>query len=154
MAVGGVPLAMAYKTINTLDSMIGHANERYFYFGKVAARLDDAANFMPSRLTALGITATATTIGSASFAAALDTWLADGMKHKSPNAGQPESAMSGALQVCLGGENFYQGELAAAPLIGERFSRPSTQQAKRAIRIVAMVSSLGAAISLLLCRRR
>jgi adenosylcobinamide-phosphate synthase len=154
MAVGGVPLAMAYKTINTLDSMIGHANERYFYFGKVAARLDDAANFMPSRLTALGITATAATIGSASFAAALDTWLADGMKHKSPNAGQPESAMSGALQVCLGGENFYQGELAAAPLIGERFSRPSTQQAKRAIRIVAMVSSLGAAISLLLCRRR
>jgi adenosylcobinamide-phosphate synthase len=153
MAVGGVPLAMAYKTINTLDSMIGHANERYFYFGKVAARLDDVANFMPSRLTALGITAAAATIEGASLATALDTWLVDGMKHKSPNAGQPESAMSGALQARLGGENFYKGELAAAPLIGERFSRPSTQQAKRAIRIVATVSALGAAIALLLRRR-
>ncbi len=59
MAVGGVPLAMAYKAVNTLDSMIGHANEEYFFFGKVAARLDDVANFLPARFTALGITTTA-----------------------------------------------------------------------------------------------
>jgi adenosylcobinamide-phosphate synthase len=153
MAVGGVPLAMAYKTINTLDSMIGHTDETYFYFGKVAARLDDVANFLPSRLTALGITAAGAIIGGANSATALDTWLVDGMKHKSPNAGQPESAMSGALQVRLGGENFYKGELAAAPLIGKRFPRPSTQQAKRAIRIVATVSALGVVIALLLGRR-
>jgi adenosylcobinamide-phosphate synthase len=153
MAVGGVPLAMAYKAINTLDSMIGHADERYFYFGKVAARLDDVANFLPSRLTALGIIATAAIVEGASSAAALDTWLVDGMKHKSPNAGQPESAMSGALQVCLGGENLYKGEPVAAPLIGERFSRPSTQQARRAIRIVATVSAFGAVVALLLRRR-
>lgn len=153
MAVGGVPLAMAYKTINTLDSMIGHADERYFYFGKVAARLDDVANFLPSRLTALGITATAAIVEGASSATALDTWLEDGLKHKSPNAGQPESAMSGALQARLGGENFYKGELVPAPLIGERFSRPSTQQANRAIRIVATVSALGAVTALLLRRR-
>jgi adenosylcobinamide-phosphate synthase len=149
MAVGGVPLAMVYKTINTLDSMIGHTDERYFYFGKVAARLDDVANFLPSRLTALGITAAAAVIGGANSVSALDTWLDDGMKHKSPNAGQPESAMSGALQVRLGGENYYEGEPVAAPLIGERFSRPSPQQAKRAIRIVATVSALGAIIALL-----
>jgi adenosylcobinamide-phosphate synthase len=153
MAIGGVPFAMAYKTINTLDSMIGHADERYFYFGKVAARLDDVANFLPSRLTALGITATAAIVRGTSSATALDTWLDDGMKHKSPNAGQPESAMSGALQVRLGGKNFYKGELAAAPLIGERFSRPSAQQAKRAIRIVATVSALGVVTALLLRRR-
>jgi adenosylcobinamide-phosphate synthase len=153
MACGGVPLAMAYKAINTLDSMIGHADERYFYFGKVAARLDDVANFLPSRLTALGIIATAAIVEGASSAAALDTWLVDGMKHKSPNAGQPESAMSGALQVCLGGENLYKGEPVAAPLIGERFSRPSTQQARRAIRIVATVSAFGAVVALLLRRR-
>jgi adenosylcobinamide-phosphate synthase len=153
MAIGGVPLAMAYKAINTLDSMIGHADERYFYFGKVAARLDDVANFLPSRLTALGITATAAIVAGASSATALDTWLSDGMKHKSPNAGQPESAMSGALQVRLGGENFYNGEAVAAPLIGARFSRPSTQHAKGAIRIVATVSALGAVIALLLRRR-
>jgi adenosylcobinamide-phosphate synthase len=154
MAVGGVPLSMAYKAINTLDSMIGHPGERYFFFGKIAARLDDVANFLPSRLTALGITAIAAIVEGASPAAALDTWLSDGMKHKSPNAGQPESAMAGALRVRLGGENFYDGESLAAPVIGERFSRPSTQQAKRAIRIVAMVSALGAVIALLSRRTR
>jgi adenosylcobinamide-phosphate synthase len=152
MAVGGVPLSMAYKAINTLDSMIGHTDQRYLYFGKAAARLDDLVNFLPSRLTALGIMATAAIVEGANPATALDTWLSDGMKHKSPNAGQPESAMSGALQVRLGGENFYKGESAEAPLIGERFSRPSTRQAKRAIRIVAIVSALGA-VSALLSRR-
>jgi adenosylcobinamide-phosphate synthase len=154
MAVGGVPLAVAYKAINTLDSMIGHTNEKYLFFGKVAARLDDVANFVPSRLTALGITAAAAIIGGANSATALDTWLNDGLKHKSPNAGQPEGAMSGALQVRLGGENFYRGELAAAPLIGKRFPPPSTQQAKRAIRIVATVSALGVVTALFLGRRR
>jgi adenosylcobinamide-phosphate synthase len=154
MTLGGVPLAMAYKTINTLDSMIGHADERYFYFGKVAARLDDVANLMPSRLTALGITAAAAIVQGASSTTALDTWLSDGMKHSSPNAGQPESAMSGALQVRLGGDNFYKGERAVAPFIGERFSRPSTQQANRAIRIVATVSALGVVVALLARRAR
>jgi adenosylcobinamide-phosphate synthase len=154
MAIGGVPLAMAYKAINTLDSMIGYTDERYLYFGKVAARLDDLANFLPSRLTALGITAAAGIVGNANSATALDTWLRDGMKHKSPNAGQPESAMSGALQVRLGGENSYKGERAAAPLIGERFSRPSTNEARRAIRIVALVSALGAVTALMLQGKR
>jgi adenosylcobinamide-phosphate synthase len=153
MAVGGVPLAMAYKAINTLDSMIGHTDEKYFYFGKVAARLDDVANFLPSRLTALGITAAAAIVGGANSATALDTWLDDGMEHKSPNAGQPESAMSGALQVRLGGENFYKGELATAHLMGKRFPRPSTQQAKQAIRIVATVSVLGVVTAVFLGRR-
>jgi adenosylcobinamide-phosphate synthase len=153
MAIGGVPLAMAYKTINTLDSMIGHTDKRYFYFGKAAARLDDIANFLPARLTVLGIIATAAIVRGASSAAALDTWLSDGMKHRSPNAGQPESAMSGALQVCLGGENSYRGELVAAPLIGDKFSRPSIQEAERAILIVAIVSGLGAVAALLLQRK-
>lgn len=153
LAIGGVPLAMAYKTINTLDSMIGHTDERYFFFGKVAARLDDAANFLPARLTALGITAVASMVEGASSITALDTWLRDGMRHKSPNAGQPESAMSGALQVRLGGENFYEGKLAETPVIGERFVRPSTPEAKQAIRIVAIVSVLGAIAAVLLGRR-
>jgi adenosylcobinamide-phosphate synthase len=153
MAVGGVPLAMAYKTINTLDSMIGHADETYFYFGKVAARLDDVANFLPSRLTALGIVAAAATVEGANATTALETWLSDGMKHKSPNAGQPESAMSGGLQVRLGGENFYKGDRVVAPLIGERFSSPSTQRAKQAIRIAAIVSVFGVVTALCLRRR-
>lgn len=154
MALGGVPLGMAYKAVNTLDSMIGHANKEYFYFGKVAARLDDAANFLPARLTALGITAMAATTDSTSPRSAIQTWLSDGNKHKSPNAGQPESAMAGALQVRLGGENFYDGESIAAPLIGEKFSPPSTQKARQAVRIAAAVSVLGVVAAFTLRGRR
>jgi adenosylcobinamide-phosphate synthase len=153
LAIGGVPLAMAYKAINTLDSMIGHTDKRYFFFGKVAARLDDAANFFPARLTALGITAAAAMVEGASPASTLDIWLRDGMKHKSPNAGQPESAMSGALQVRLGGENFYDGKSVKTPLIGDGFGRPATLEAKQAIRIAAIVSVLGAVVALLLGRK-
>jgi adenosylcobinamide-phosphate synthase len=153
MAIGGVPLAMSYKAVNTLDSMIGHADDRYFYFGKIAARLDDVANFLPSRLTALGIAAAAL-IEDASPVSALETWRRDGAKHKSPNAGQPESAIAGALQVRLGGENHYAGELLASPLIGEEFARPRVQKAKQSIRMVAVVSVVGALTALLLHRGR
>jgi adenosylcobinamide-phosphate synthase len=153
MTIGGVPLAMSYKAVNTLDSMIGHADDRYFYFGKIAARLDDVANFVPSRLTALGITAAAF-IEDASPAAALETWRRDGAKHKSPNAGQPESAIAGALQVRLGGENHYAGEPLASPLVGEEFARPTVQKAKQSIRMVAVVSVVGALTALLLHRGR
>ena len=153
MALGGVPLAMSYKAVNTLDSMIGHADDRYFYFGKIAARLDDVANFVPSRLTALGII-TAALIEDASPTAALQTWRRDGAEHKSPNAGQPESAIAGALQVRLGGENYYAGELLASPLIGEEFARPTAQKAKQSIRMVAVVSVVGALTALLLHRGR
>jgi adenosylcobinamide-phosphate synthase len=150
MAIGGVPLAMAYKSINTLDSMIGHADARYFYFGKVAARLDDVANFLPSRLTAAGIVVSGIADVNAYPVTAIETWRSDGKKHKSPNAGQPESAMAGVLQVQLGGKNSYDGEVIAAPLIGERFPRPSVQQARHSIRIFTMVSVLGAITALLL----
>jgi adenosylcobinamide-phosphate synthase len=153
MAIGGVPLAMSYKAVNTLDSMIGHADDRYFYFGKIAARLDDVANFLPSRLTALGITGAAL-IEDASPAAAFETWRRDGAKHKSPNAGQPESAIAGALQVRLGGESHYAGEPLTSPLIGEEFARPTVQKAKRSIRMVAVVSIVGAVTALVLHRGR
>jgi adenosylcobinamide-phosphate synthase len=153
MAIGGVPLAMAYKAINTLDSMIGHADDKYYYFGKVAARLDDVANFLPSRLTALGIAAAAA-IQDANSAAVFQTWLRDGGKHKSPNAGQPESAMSGALQVQLGGENTYAGQCVTAALIGEGFARPTVQKSKQAIEIAAIVSVIGGIAALLLSRRK
>ena len=153
LALGGVPLAMSYKAVNTLDSMIGHADDRYFHFGKIAARLDDVANFVPSRLTALGII-TAALIEDASPTAALQTWRRDGAKHKSPNAGQPESAIAGALRVRLGGENYYAGEPLASPLIGEEFAGPTVQKAKQSIRMVAVVSVVGALTALLLHRGR
>src|SRR6201996_942391 len=118
MALGGVPLAMAYKAINTLDSMIGHADARYFYFGKFAARLDDVANCFPSRVTAFALMAASVMEGRANSQAAIRTWIADRRKHRSPNAGQPESAMAGALQVRLGGGNYYTGEFIPAPALG------------------------------------
>jgi adenosylcobinamide-phosphate synthase len=145
MAIGGVPMAMAYKAVNTLDSMIGHADQRYFYFGKVAARLDDVANYLPSRLTALALAAASGT----SAASALRIWQRDGGKHKSPNAGQPESAMAGALQVRLGGENTYAGEHIATPLLGAEFERPMIRHATRALRLVAAVSLFSAVVAML-----
>jgi adenosylcobinamide-phosphate synthase len=140
MAIGGVPMAMAYKAVNTLDSMIGHADQRHFYFGKVAARLDDVANYLPSRVTALSLTMAAGMGRETSATSALRIWKRDGGKHKSPNAGQPESAMAGALQVRLGGENTYAGERIAAPLLGAEFERPMRHHAKQALRLVAAVS--------------
>jgi adenosylcobinamide-phosphate synthase len=150
MALGGVPLAMAYKAVNTLDSMIGHADARNFYFGKVAARLDDAANFIPARLTALGIVAASRLIDPSAPHAAWRTWHRDGGKHKSPNAGQPESAMAGALRARLGGNNVYQGEVVASPQMGREFAPPSLMQTKKAIRLVSIVALLGLAGGMLI----
>jgi adenosylcobinamide-phosphate synthase len=148
MAIGGVPMAMAYKAVNTLDSMIGHADQRYFYFGKVAARLDDVANYLPSRLTALAL-ATAAMGSGTTATSALRIWRRDGAKHKSPNAGQPESAMAGALQVRLGGENTYAGERLATPLLGAEFEPPMHHHATRSLRLVAAVSLFSAVVAVL-----
>jgi adenosylcobinamide-phosphate synthase len=143
MAIGGVPLAMAFKAVNTLDSIIGHADRRYFYFGKAAARLDDAANYIPSRLTALAIVLAA----GMESKSALHIWWRDGRKHKSPNAGQPESAIAGALRVRLGGENTYAGERISTPLLGAEFEQPKLHHAMRALRLVITVSLLTAAVA-------
>jgi adenosylcobinamide-phosphate synthase len=149
MSVGGVPLAMAYKAINTLDSMIGYADDRYFYFGKAAARLDDAANFLPARMTALAIVG-ASEVSKTQTCDAKRIWLRDGNKHNSPNAGHPESAMSGALGVRLGGGNFYEGEFISAEAIGEEFPKPQPRDARKAIRITSTVALLGIGVGVLL----
>jgi adenosylcobinamide-phosphate synthase len=150
MAVGGVPLAMAYKAVNTLDSMIGHADSRYFYFGKTAARLDDAANFLPARISALAIVAASTLLQYADPHAAWTTWRHDGSKHKSPNAGQPESAMAGALHIALGGDNTYAGELMPGQRMGADFPPPEVAKATQAIRIVSTASLIGLGMGIVL----
>ena len=143
LVIGGVPLSIAYKAVNTLDSMIGHRDMKYIWFGKTAARLDDAANYLPARITALLICASAGVLQQDNFATAIDTWRRDGLKHASPNAGQPESAMAGALRVQLGGLTAYRGEQVQAPLLGEGFRRPSTARARQALTIAAVASCLG-----------
>lgn len=117
-AIGGAPLAVAYKAINTMDSMIGYKNEKYLFFGRAAARLDDAANFIPARLTALLMIPAAALCGL-DWRAAFRIWRRDGKKHESPNAGRPEAACAGALGVQLGGEATYGGRIVRKPLIGD-----------------------------------
>jgi adenosylcobinamide-phosphate synthase len=150
LAIGGVPLAMAYKAVNTLDSMIGHRDPRYLYFGKAAARLDDAANYAPSRVTALSTVAAAALSQYTDPRAAWKTWRRDGGKHKSPNAGQPEAAFSGALSVRLGGNNRYDGELISTPLIGEQFRQATPTKARQAIRLTMSIAMIGLAVGILL----
>jgi len=122
--VGGPVLALAYKAINTLDSMLGYRDARYLYFGRVAARLDDAANFVPARITALCLAAAAAlTLGRGG--AALDACRADARKHASPNAGFPEATMGGALGIELGGDAVYAGEVEHRARLG-RAERAAT----------------------------
>jgi adenosylcobinamide-phosphate synthase len=117
LVLAGPVGAIGYKAINTLDSMIGYRDARYNYFGRIAARLDDYANLLPSRLTALCIAAAATIVTHRG-GASLRIWRADGCKHQSPNAGHPEAAMAGALGVELGGDAYYSGTLERGPRFG------------------------------------
>ncbi len=107
----GLPGLLIYKAINTLDSMIGHRNERYEYFGKFAARLDDAANYIPARLTGVLIAACSVFLPKADVGAAFRVLFQDAAKHKSMNAGWQEAAMAGALGISLAGPRQYGGKL-------------------------------------------
>ncbi len=117
--LGGAPLALAYKAVNTLDSMFGYKNEKYLRFGKAAARIDDAANWIPARLAAPIMTLGAALCGKNALRAC-KTVLRDGSRHASPNAGIPEAAVAGALGIRLGGSAFYGGEKMDKPWIGGR----------------------------------
>lgn len=139
LAIGGVPLGFAYKAVNTLDSMIGHTEPPYRYFGRVAARLDDVANFVPARLAALSIVAAAFVMRRS----AGNSWrvlLRDGRQHSSPNAGQTEAAMAGALGVQLGGMNYYDGKPAPKPVLGAEGRCATPADARAALRMAAVAS--------------
>ncbi len=153
LAAGGVPCAMAYKAVNTLDSMIGHPEPPYRYFGRVAARLDDAVNLVPARLTALGIVAGAK-IRGLDAARALHVWHLDGGKHASPNAGQSEAAMAGALGVRLGGIRSYDGLPRETPVLHAEGRPASVRDARAALSVAAVVSGLAFAVALLAVARR
>ena len=108
-AIGGLPLAVAYRAINTMDSMLGYRNEKYLYFGRVAARLDDIANFIPARLTGL-LFIGAAIILRLDFKNAFKMMMRDARKHPSPNGGWAEATVAGALNIRLGGTNYYFGK--------------------------------------------
>ena len=140
-AIGGAPLAMGYKMVNTLDSMVGYKNARYLKFGQAAARIDDALNYIPTRL-AVPIISLATHILSGKGARSLKTAIREGANHSSPNAGFPEAAFAGALSVKLNGPNFYNGKLVDKPFIGVRFGKTSTEHIKKACDIMMLASFL------------
>jgi len=109
----GIPGIMAYKMINTLDSMIGYRNERYEKFGKIAAKLDDVVNYIPSRLTAVLMLLITFKLNGIVFL------VREGKKHSSPNAGYPEAALAYILSCQFGGPNYYGGKLYTKPFIGQ-----------------------------------
>lgn len=149
--LGGAPLAMAYKMVNTLDSMIGYKNSTYHKFGKAAARIDDIANFIPARLC-VPVIALAALILNGRGKPAFKTALNEGAFHASPNAGYPEAAFAGALYIRLGGPNYYNGRIVDKPFIGKKFNKANYNDIKKscdlmlvsALLWVAGVSSLAA----------
>ncbi|MGG6313906.1 adenosylcobinamide-phosphate synthase CbiB [Paenibacillus macerans] len=138
--LGGAPLAMAYRAVNTLDSMVGYKNAKYIDLGWASARLDDIANYIPARLTALLLFA-------AAWALRLDArgaWRAvrrDAPKHPSPNSGYPEAAVAGALGIRLGGENSYHGVVSFRAYMGEKTRELEPEDVRKAAKLMFWVAN-------------
>ena len=118
LAIGGAPLGVFYKAVNTMDSMVGYKNDRYLDFGRAAARLDDAVNFLPARLAGVLMCLAARPAGF-DGKNAWKIFLRDRKKHKSPNSAHTEAAAAGALDIQLGGSSFYFGKRVEKPTIGD-----------------------------------
>jgi len=158
-AIGGLPMAMAYKAINTLDSMVGYRNENYKNFGWASAKLDDIVNYIPARITGVLIVISSFILNLSLVTChlSLKTMLRDGRKHLSPNSGIPEAAMAGALGVRLGGPSFYGGIIVEKQYIGEdpgvksqesrvkgiEFDNELLSASEKAVLIVKITSCLG-----------
>ena len=144
-AVAGVPGLLGYRAVNTLDAMVGHRSERYARFGWAAARLDDVANLVPARLTALLAVGLSPLVGGRP-ATAWRVWRRDGLKHPSPNAGPVEAAFAGALGRTLGGRLTYGERVEDRPLLGNG-PAPAVSDIPRAARLSAAVSVAAGALA-------
>ncbi|WP_407731272.1 adenosylcobinamide-phosphate synthase CbiB [Pseudocitrobacter faecalis] len=141
LLLGGAPLAMAYKAVNTLDSMVGYKHEKYRAIGMVSARLDDVANFIPARLSWLLLSAAAL-LCRANAAAALRIGWRDRHNHSSPNCAWSEATVAGALGIRLGGPNDYFGERVEKPWIGDEQRDITVDDISRTIRLMWVASTL------------
>jgi adenosylcobinamide-phosphate synthase len=141
MTLGGAAGGLFYKAINTMDSMVGYKNDRYLHFGRAAAKLDDAANYIPARLSAVAMIASAFLLkldGKNAFR----IWRRDRRNHASPNSAQTESACAGALGVRLGGNASYFGKLCEKPTIGDPLRPVERTDVDRACRLMYGTSGL------------
>jgi len=142
--IGGLPLAMAYKAVNTLDSMVGYKNEKYREFGWASARLDDIANYIPARVTGI-IMLVAFWLMGKPVKRAVQTLLRDAPMHPSPNSGIPEAAVAGALGIRLGGVNFYGGVQSVRAYMGEpveKLERTHIYDTVRLMRVTSVIAVL------------
>ena len=133
--LGGVPLAMAYRAANTMDSMIGYKNDKYLYFGRAAARLDDVLNYIPARITAVLFIFAAWILGY-DYKFAYRMMLRDAKKHPSPNGGYAEATVAGALHVRLGGYNSYFGQQHFRAYMGEQIETLGIKHIMGSIRLM------------------
>lgn len=145
--LGGIPFAFVYRAINTMDSMLGYKNERYLYFGRVAARADDVTNYIPARVTA-GLLLLAAKICGLNWRKALYHLKTDAKKHPSPNSGLPEAAVAGALGVSLGGLNFYGGIPSPRAILGEAIYELKPKHILEVVRLLYCTSALGILLGL------
>jgi len=147
LILGGAPLALAYKAVSTLDSLVGHRDERYREFGWASARLDDLANWLPARITGVLIVLATGLIfrrPGPMLRSARTLWQ-DGQKHPSPNSGRPEASMAGALGIQLGGINYYEGMPQARPFLGTAIEPLAVRHIAQAKQVMTAASLLGLA---------
>lgn len=149
-AVGGPVLGFWYKAVNTLDSMVGYKNEKYLYFGRAAARLDDGVNYIPARISAY-LMILAACIGGKRFSGkwALSIYRRDNRKHASPNSAQTESVCAGALGIRLAGDASYFGQVVKKPYIGDDLRKVEFEDIRFANRLMYLTAWLGEIIFLL-----
>jgi adenosylcobinamide-phosphate synthase len=141
----GVPGIVAYKAVNTMDSMVGYKNDRYLHFGWAAARVDDIANYIPARITAALIVIGAA-ISRLRWRSAIHVILRDAQLQPSPNAGYPEAALAGALGVRLGGLNYYFGQPVQKPFLGDPVADLESNQFSQVRRLLYIVTAISYAI--------
>jgi adenosylcobinamide-phosphate synthase len=147
LLIGGPPLALAFKAASTLDSMVGYNDDRYRYFGWASARLDDLWNFLPARITALLIILVSRIWGF-SWKQAWNIWRRDGRRYPSPNAGLPQAALAGALQIRLGGPVVYGGVKSEKPFLGDNRAEITLVEYRQTVTILYVSSALMALVVL------
>ena len=145
MFLGGLPLSMTYKAINTFDSMVGYKNEKYMDFGKFSAKLDDVANFIPARMAGILIVIASMILGY-DYKNSLKMFIRDRKNHSSPNSGHAEAGVAGALGVQFGGRISYFGKEVDKPVIGDKIKDFELEDIKKNIKIMYVASFLSLAV--------